>query len=70
MISKKTIFAVVRYQQEKEKMQGIYHMGKLGLDKQVVLVCWNFNLLKNKATVNLSVVDTCRFTQLFGGVCD
>ena len=46
-------------------------MGKLDLGKWVVLVCQNLNLLENKATVNLSVADTYRFTQkypLFGGV--
>ena len=36
-------------------MQGIYHIGKLGTGKRVVLVCRNLNLLENKATVNLSV---------------
>ena len=37
-------------------------MGKLGPGKHVVLVCQNLNLLGNKATVNLSVADTYRFT--------
>ena len=46
-------------------------MGKLGPGKHVLLVCQNLNLLGNKATVNLSVADTYRFTQkyrLFGEV--
>ena len=35
-------------------------MGRLGANKRVVSVCRKLNLLENKATVTLSVADTCR----------
>ena len=40
-------------------------MGKLGTNKRIVPVCQNLSLLENKATVNLSVADTYRFTRKY-----
>ena len=77
MMSKKTIFTVVRHQKDSlgtklvVKYKGSIIIGELGADKHVVSVCWNLNLLENKAIMNLSVADTYRFTRkysLFGGV--
>ena len=56
-------------EREKQNLLGtklvvqVKYKGKLGVAKRIVSVCRDLNLLENKATVNLSVADTYRFTR-------